>query len=197
MIIFAWRLWPANIDRRRVERGNRVSEGPYAKIGTLAGVAAVMIAYLSLAYTAKWYPFQESAAASSAGSAVGGSTESAIPPTARPFPGSLDNVWVAQLTSVSITAGSAQLQDVLATVRSEIPGAGYLDSSDFASLRPGYWMVYYLGSFQNGNKALEYCAAHGRTSSNQCLGRFLSHNQSDATFICFPPADSQTVGCYH
>jgi len=85
MIIFAWRLWPANIDRRRVERGSRVSEGPYAKIGTLAGVAAVVIAYLSLAYTAKWYPFQESAAASSAGSAVGGSTESAIPTTARRF----------------------------------------------------------------------------------------------------------------
>lgn len=178
-------------------RGNQVSEGPYTKIGTMAGITAVVIGYLSLAYTAKWYPFQASAAASSAGSAVGGSTRSAIPPSARPSPGSLDNVWVAQLASVSMTAGSAQLQNVLAAVRSEIPGAGYLNSSDFASLRPGYWMVYYLGSFQNGNDALEYCAARGRTSRNQCVGRFLSHNKSDVTYICFPPAGSQAEGCYH
>lgn len=172
-------------------------EGPYTKIGTMAGITAVVIGYLSLAYTAKWYPFQASAAASSAGSAVGGSTRSAIPSSARPSPGSLDNVWVAQLASVPITAGSVQLQNMLTAVRSEISGAGYLDSSDFASLRPGYWMVYYLGSFQNGNDALEYCAAHGRTSSNQCVGRFLSHNRSDVTYTCFPPAGSQTKGCYH
>lgn len=174
-----------------------MSEGPYTKISTMAGIAAVIIAYLSLAYTAKWYPFQASAAAASVGGAVGGSAGSGIPPSAKPSPGSLDNVWVAQLASVPITAGSPQLQNVLSAVRSEIPGADYLDSSDFASLRSGYWMVYYAGSFQNGNDALEYCAAHGRTSRNQCVGRFLSHNKSDVTYICFPPAGSQTEGCYH
>jgi eukaryotic-like serine/threonine-protein kinase len=174
-----------------------VSEGLYTKIGTMAGVAAVVFAYLSLAYTAKWYPFETSAAPSSAGSAVGGRAGPRISQSSRPSQGSLDNVWVAQLASVPITAGSEQLKNVLAAVRTEIPQAGYLDSSDFASLHPGYWMVYYLGSFQNGNDALEYCAAHGRTSRDQCVGRYLSHNRSDVTYMCFPPAGSQTAGCYH
>ena len=174
-----------------------MSEGPYTKIGTMTGIAAVVIAYLSLAYTTKWYPFETSAASPSAGSAVGVRTGSRISPSARPSQGSLDNVWVAQLASVPIAASSEQLKNVLAAVRTEIPEAGYLDSSDFASLRPGYWMVYYLGSFQNGNDALEYCAAHGRTSRNQCVGRYISHNRSDVTYMCFPPAGSQTAGCYH
>jgi eukaryotic-like serine/threonine-protein kinase len=202
VIISAASIPPGNICLRILitvgpGRGNQVSEGPYTKIGTMAGIAAVVIAYLSLAYTAKWYPFQASAASSSAGSSVGGRTGSGTSPSSRPSQESLDNVWVAQLASVPITASSGQLQNMLAAVRTEIPGAGYLDSSDFASLRPGYWMIYYSGSFQNGNDALEYCAVHGRTSRNQCVGRFLSHNKSDVTYICFPPAGSQTEGCYH
>lgn len=117
-------------------------------------------------------------------------------PGAEPSPGSLDDVWFAQLASVPISAGSAQLQNVLVQVRREIPDARYLNSSDYASLRPGYWMVYYLGSFHNGNDALEYCAAHGRTDGNQCIGRFLSHDKSDMIYMCFPPAGSQTGDCY-
>jgi eukaryotic-like serine/threonine-protein kinase len=172
-------------------------EGLYTKIGTMTGIAAVVVAYLSLADTTKWYPFETPAASPSAGSAVSGRTGPRTSPSSRPSQESLDNVWVAQLASVPITASSGQLKNVLTAVRTEIPEAGYLDSSDYASLRPGYWMVYYLGSFQNGNEALEYCAAHGRTSRNQCVGRYLSHNRSDVTYICFPPARSQTTGCYH
>lgn len=167
-------------------------EGPYTKIGAMAGVAAALIAYLSLAYATKWYPFDGSAAMPSTGNVATGSRG----PGAESSPGSLDDVWVAQLASVPISAGSAQLQSVLAQVRSEIPGARYLNSSDYASLRPGYWVVYYLGSFQNGNDALNYCAAHGRTDRNQCVGRFLSHNRSDATYMCLPPAGNQTKDCY-
>lgn len=116
--------------------------------------------------------------------------------SAEPSRGSLDDVWVAHLASVPTSASPAQLQSVLAEVRSEIPGASYLDSSDFASPRPGYWMVYYLGSFQNGNDALEYCAAHGRANRSQCVGRYISHDKNDVTYICLPPAGSQAQGCY-
>jgi len=103
--------------------------------------------------------------------------------------------WIAQLASVPVSAGSAELQKDLSQVRAEIPGAQYLASSDYASLRPGYWVIYYLGSFSDGTQAIEYCAAHGRTSADQCVGRFLSHDLRDKTYICFPPGGSQEKGC--
>jgi eukaryotic-like serine/threonine-protein kinase len=107
------------------------------------------------------------------------------------------DIWIAQLASVSVSAGSAQLQQTLDKVRTEIPGAEYLDSSNYASLNPRYWVVYYRGSFGNGNQALSYCAAHGRTTRNQCVGRFLSSDEQDKSYICLPPSGSQTTGCYH
>ena len=103
--------------------------------------------------------------------------------------------WIAQLASVPVSSGSADLQKELSQVRAEIPGAQYLASSDYASLRPGYWVIYYLGSFPDGTQAIEYCAAHGRTSADQCVGRFLSHDLRDKTYICFPPGGSQEKGC--
>ncbi len=106
------------------------------------------------------------------------------------------DVWIAQLASVPATAGRAQLQRMLAEIRIEIPGAQYLDSSNYASLNPGYWVVYYRGAFNDGNQALHYCAAHGRSTRNQCVGRFLSQDIRDKPYICFPPADSQTAGCF-
>jgi hypothetical protein len=108
----------------------------------------------------------------------------------------LDDVWVAQLASVPIAAGSSQLHAVLARAQSEVPGARYLNSSDYGSLNSGYWMVYFAGNFQNGNQALAFCADHGRYTRNQCVGRFLSHNPADRKLICFPPAGSQSTGCY-
>jgi serine/threonine-protein kinase len=108
-----------------------------------------------------------------------------------PSPG----IWIAQLASVPMGAGPAQLQQMLDEIKTEIPGAQYLDSSNYASLNPGYWVVYYAGSFSDGNQALRYCAAHGRTTRNQCVGRFLSTDIRDKSYMCFPPADSQATGC--
>jgi serine/threonine-protein kinase len=105
-------------------------------------------------------------------------------------------IWIAQLASVPTSAGPAQLQKVLDEIKIEIPGAQYLDSSNYASLNPGYWVVYYTGSFNDGNQALRYCAARGRSTRNQCVGRFLSHDIRDKSYVCFPPADSQTAGCF-
>jgi len=49
---------------------------------------------------------------------------------------------------------------------------------------------------QVGSQALAFCAAHGRTTRDQCIGRFLSHDAADYKYICFPPAGSQVQGCY-
>ena len=103
-------------------------------------------------------------------------------------------MWIAQLASVPVSAGSAELQKELNQVRAQFPAAEYFVSSDYASLNPGYWVVYYLGSFSSGTQAIEYCAAHGRTSTNQCVGRFLSHHLRDKT-RCLPPGGSQEKGC--
>lgn len=65
--------------------------------------------------------------------------------------------------------------------------AQYLTSDDYASLTPGYWVVYYDGSFANSTEAVAYCAAHGLTTANQCVGRYLSNNPADITYMCRPP----------
>ncbi len=98
--------------------------------------------------------------------------------------------------SVPVSAGTGALQSELAQVRAQVPGAQYLVSGNYASLRPGYWMVYYDGSFAGGTEAVAYCAAHGLTASNQCVGRFLSNNPADITYICRPPGGSQETSCY-
>jgi|SRR5579872_5439545 len=104
-----------------------------------------------------------------------------------PAPNPAAGVWIAQLASVPVSAGFADLQKDLSQIRAELPGARYLVSSDYASLNPGYWVIYYQGSFSDGTQAIQYCAAHGRTNANQCVGRFLSHNLHDKTYICVPP----------
>jgi eukaryotic-like serine/threonine-protein kinase len=163
-------------------------EGPYAKITAISGILVLLITYLTLAYTAKWLPFQHHVSpVAKAGSASNASGKRSDP---------LDGVWVAQLASVPISAGDSKLQKMLAEVRQEIPGAHYLDSSLYASLHSGYWLIYYRSSFSNGNEALTFCAAHGRDIRNQCIGRFVSHRKSDRIYMCFPPADTQGQDCY-
>jgi serine/threonine-protein kinase len=126
-------------------------------------------------------------------STTAASNQAAAPPpsVSVPSPGS----WIAQLASVPVTAGLGQLQRELAQIQTEIPGAQYLDSSDYASLSPDYWVVYYAASFTDGNQALLYCASHGRTTRNDCVGRFLSNDIADKSYICFPPANTQPTGC--
>lgn len=167
-----------------------MSEGPYTKIGAIVGIMALFIGYLSLAYTVKWPPFHAGATQSPQGNSA---SESPSPK----LPSQLDGVWIAQLASIPISADKSQLQRVLGEIRNDIPEAQYLDSSNYASLKPGYWVVYYRGAFSNGNQALSFCASHGRTARDQCIGRFLSHNAADSGYMCFPPAGSQTTGCYH
>lgn len=120
--------------------------------------------------------------------ATGASAAARVQPSAS-------GVWIAQLASVPVSAGPAELQKELNQIRAAVPGAQYLLSSDYASLNPGFWVVYYPGPFSDGTQAVEYCAAHGRTSRNQCLGRFLSDDLRDKTYICLPPGGQQETGC--
>ena len=168
--------------------GSRSRSGKIAlSVAALVAIAAGGTAVVLMHGTAKGTG-QPGAPAAALSHATGTSTG---PPRPNPAAG----VWIAQLASVPVSAGFAELQKELGQVRAEIPGAQYLVSSDYASLNPGYWVVYYLGSFSDGTQAIEYCAAHRRTSANQCVGRFLSHDLRDKTYICFPPGGSQEKGC--
>ena len=135
---------------------------------------------------------QASSASPASHGALGHATVTA---PGTPALGPAAGVWIAQLASVPVSAGLAKLQQELAQVQADIPGAQYLASSGYASLNPGYWVIYYLDSFSDGTQAVEYCAAHGRANTNQCVGRFLSHDLRDKTYICVPPGGSDEKGC--
>lgn len=93
-------------------------------------------------------------------------------------------VWVAQLASVPTDAGQDQLEAVYQDVLSQVPTAIVIASDDFASLRPGYYVVVATDSFADGYAALEFCEAHGRTETTACVGRYLSNRATDSVRQC-------------
>ncbi|WDV33358.1 serine/threonine protein kinase [Streptomyces sp. AD16] len=103
--------------------------------------------------------------------------------------------WIAQLFSEPVSTGTATRDRRLAAVRAEVPEARYLRSDQYASLRPGYWVFYVPGPFDDGRAALRFCAGKGRTSGNECVGRYLSDDGADADAICHPPAASPKGRC--
>ncbi|MFD5184846.1 serine/threonine-protein kinase [Streptomyces sp. NPDC058372] len=103
--------------------------------------------------------------------------------------------WIAQLFSEPVSTGTATRDRRLAAVRAEVPEARYLRSDDYASLRPGYWVFYVPGPFDDGHAALRFCAGKGRTTGNECVGRYLSDDRGDADAICHPPAGSPKGRC--
>ncbi|MBO1285557.1 serine/threonine protein kinase [Streptomyces sampsonii] len=115
-------------------------------------------------------------------------------PSATPRPPS-GGSWIAQLFSEPVSTGTATRDRRLASVRAEVPEARYLHSDDYASLRPGYWVFYVPGPFDDGRAALRFCAEKGRTSGNECVGRYLSDDGADADAICHPPAASPKGRC--
>ncbi|WP_274557366.1 serine/threonine-protein kinase [Streptomyces spiramyceticus] len=117
---------------------------------------------------------------------------SATPPQQPP---AVADSWIAQLHSEPLSSGSAALDRRLATVRRQVPGAQVLRSDDFSSLRPGYWVIYAPGPFSNGRQALSFCAERGRTTANECVGRWVSDSTAHRTYLCRPPASAPTGRC--
>ncbi|MFF5443636.1 protein kinase [Streptomyces sp. NPDC012888] len=105
--------------------------------------------------------------------------------------------WIAQLYSEPERSGTAVRDQRLATIRATVPEARVLRSADYASLRPGYWVVYAPGPFADGHAALAFCAERGRTTADRCIGRWLSDRASDLGYQCAPPAGSPGGRCRH
>ncbi|MFJ2307144.1 serine/threonine-protein kinase [Streptomyces sp. NPDC087787] len=119
-------------------------------------------------------------------------TRSAAPAEQPPPP---DGRWIAQLYSDPVGAGTADRDKRLATIRRSVPEAEVLRSDDYASLRPGYWVIHAPGPFTDGHSALAFCAARGRTTANACIGRYLSTSAADFPLQCRPPVERPTGRC--
>ncbi|MFE9337528.1 protein kinase [Streptomyces sp. NPDC007063] len=124
----------------------------------------------------------------------GTSSARSSPPAVSPA-----GTWVAQLGSVSKADGTGAREKMHASLSRKADGVRYLDSDGFASLRGGYWMFYSsgpAGGFPDGTAAASWCSARGLTSSNQCVGRYVSDDAADRPYICAPGAARGTGRCH-
>jgi hypothetical protein len=116
------------------------------------------------------------------------------PPSAeaRPVAGEESvNSWILQLSSVPISRSSDEIERARADTEQKLGlPVRVLDSSDFASLNPGFWVLYHPGNYPNGIQALDACAAGGSELDGQCVGRYLSHNAADRALTCYPSSPS-------
>ncbi|MEU6275701.1 serine/threonine protein kinase, partial [Streptomyces populi] len=87
--------------------------------------------------------------------------------------------WIAQLSSEPFSAGTAARDRHLADIRVSVPEALVLRSDDYASLRPGYWVIYAPGPFADSRAALAFCAERGRTTTASCIGRYIGAGSDD------------------
>ena len=94
--------------------------------------------------------------------------------------------WVAQLFSEPVSTGVETRDRRLAAVRADVPEAEVLRSDDYASLNPGYWVIYAPGPFADGRAAVARCAEAGLTTRNECVGRYLSQDPADLALVCDP-----------
>lgn len=105
--------------------------------------------------------------------------------TSRPPGEDAADTWIAQLASLPASTTAAEVERQRAQIGTETGLAtSVLNSSDFASLTPGYWVVYHAGGFPDGYAALDACRTHGRSGENSCVGRYLSHYGQHTTLIC-------------
>jgi hypothetical protein len=101
-------------------------------------------------------------------------------------PSGASGTWVAQLGSYPESSmTTAELQSVVTGMEKRLGvKLQTARSSAYGSLNSGYWVTYYKGSFANGHEALTFCAEHGITDGNACMGRYFSPAASDRSRAC-------------
>lgn len=81
--------------------------------------------------------------------------------------------WVAQLSSVPTSAGTAALESAWNRVRADAADAVATRSDEWPSMSPGYWVLVEPGPFASEDAVDAFCASVGR-SGDDCLPRMLS-----------------------
>ena len=73
--------------------------------------------------------------------------------TSRPPGEDAANTWIAQLASLPASTPQAEVERRRARIGTETGLAtSVLNSSDFASLTPGYWVIYHADGFRTGTR---------------------------------------------
>lgn len=104
--------------------------------------------------------------------------------------------WIAQLESVEVGAGQERLDSVMAVVRQSVPDALVLQSDAYASMRPGYFVIYHPGPFFSGLDAVGFCDNRRLAMPSHCLGRLLTSNPADLeSSQCYRTSSGLTPGC--
>lgn len=124
------------------------------------------------------------------------SSPSPAAPSAKPGENAV-GTWIVQLQSLPHDRSSATDVERARTETEQRLGlpVQVLNSSDFASLRPGFWVLYHFGGFQDGRQAADVCSAHGIGANADCFGRYLSHEEQDRDLLCFVAASGRPSRC--
>lgn len=104
-------------------------------------------------------------------------TTTTPPPTTEPA-----NEWIAVLASLDAGSPNDVLQENLGRAMGSTPGAQWVWSDNWASLPPGY-VVVYAGYFDTAQSALTFCDNIGRAIPDNCFARILSQDPSDRDSI--------------
>jgi eukaryotic-like serine/threonine-protein kinase len=124
----------------------------------------------------------EGAGTGTGGGSTGASTgSSAASGASEPDPGSVSLLdgsfrggWVAQLTSVPTSAGTAAIEAAWREARSYAAGAVVTRSDEWSSLEPGFWVILAPGPFDGPEDARAYCAAIDHRAREDCIPRELT-----------------------
>lgn len=81
--------------------------------------------------------------------------------------------WLAQLTSVPYSAGTAALADEWERLRAAVPDPVAARSDDWSAFRDGFWVLVDPGPFRSADEVRSFCAAAGFDGDGTCLPREL------------------------
>jgi hypothetical protein len=105
--------------------------------------------------------------------------------------------WIVQLASIEQTTSLSEVERRRSAAEARLDRPVYvLDSSDFASLRPGYFVLYNPGPYLDGAVALAVCTDAG-LPDDDCFGRYLSHDIADRPYACHQPSSQVPSRCEH
>jgi len=121
---------------------------------------------------------------------------SSAPVSGPPAEASADS-WVVQLASIGAATSPSEVERRRSAAEARLGRPVYvLDSSDFASLRPGYFVLYNPGPYFDGTAALAVCTSAG-LADGDCFGRYLSHDRADRPYACHQPSSPIPSRCEH
>jgi hypothetical protein len=81
--------------------------------------------------------------------------------------------WIAVMASIPHGQGVSAAEQQLSDIAKSVPDAQLLNSDDYSSLRPGYYVVF-EGAYSSSDAALAECNAVGRSVPSDCYPRNLS-----------------------